>query len=874
MRVFLLLSILLLVCPPEGFAQDELAAGWSAFQRGDYAAAVDFFAAASSQPEAVVGLSLACQELGRYEESRAVVTAALAKKRAAVLHLRLGELEWFCGEQPAALRQFAAALELAPQDPVCQVQHAALQWHFGERVAARRVFEALLQRYRTATRLPAPEIALVARACIFLERFHEANRLFEQAVKLAPQDWRLYLPWGELFLEKYNQGEAAAIFREALQQNPQCVPAQLGLARCQAADDLQAALEMTKAILVKHPNDPAAHVLAAELLLMANHEQEAAGHVATVLKAFPNHRQALGLQAVLADRRMDQTAVSHLLAQVAALNPRDPVVLMSLATDAARRYLFKESVDYYRRALALDDQNWAAVTGLGISLSRLGQEQEAKQLLETAYRHDPFHVPTVNLLNLFDEYEQYDTLRTPHFLIRLHRDDRPVIGAQAAALCEAAYQAMAPRYRVRPPLPITVEIFPKHDDFAVRCFGLPGAEYFLGICFGPLVAMNSPRARARGEFNWQETLWHEIAHVMHLERSGNRIPRSFAEGLAVYEAAQARSEWGMNMELAMIRALRAGQVLPLHELDESFTGQAERVALAYYQAAQMVEFITQHHGFDKVLALLPEFKQGRKTEAAMQAVLRQSSAEFDRAFQQFLREKFQPERVQTELLPAPPGDRMLASPVALPPQASLMPDDDRLRRLAENQPNNFFATLLYGKYLAAHKQPALAEKYLRQAKALLPAYVGADNPYQLLADLYWQQGRQQEAVAELEVLTSRNGEALDAALLLADWQLARRDSVAAAAALARALAIYPYDLQRQRQFGQLALALRQPARAAMAFEAVLGLQPPDRAGAHCELAAAYLQLGKRDLARKHARLSLEIAPDYERAQEILLRAVE
>ncbi len=872
MRALLLIPLLLLGLPHENFAQGEPAAGWSAFRRGDYAAAAKIFAAAASlRPEAAVGLSLAYQELGRYDESRAAVTAALSSKSDAGLHLRLGELDLFLGDQPAALRHFAAARELAPQDPAAQFHHAALQWQFGERVESRRVFEALLRRYRSTPGLPAHEIALVARACIFLERFHDASRLFEQAVKLEPQDWRLYLPWGELFLEKYNEAEAASVFREALQQNPHCVPAQLGLARSQAAGDLATAIAMTQVVLAKHPANPAACLQAAELLLAANRESEAAEQVAAVLKAHPHHRRALALRAVLAERAMDQPMVTQMIAQVAARNPKDPIVLMSLAQDAAQRYLFREAVTYYRRALTLDAENWAAVTGLGISLSRLGQDQEAKHLLDTAYRHDPFHMPTVNLLNLFDDYVQYDTLRTPHFLIRLHRDDRPIIGRHAAALCEAAYQAMAPRYQAKPPQPITVEIFPKHDDFAVRCFGLPGAQYFLGICFGSLVTMNSPRARAAGEFNWQETLWHEIAHVMHLELTGNRIPRAVAEGLAVYEAAQARSEWGMNMELAMIRALRRGQVLSLRELEESFTGQPERVALAYYQAALMVEFITQRYGFDRVLALLSHFRQGQKTEAAIQTALNQSSAAFEQAFLEFLQEKFQPQRVKTELPFATPLDR---SPSNTLGQATLAKDGTTLRQLAEKEPDNFFAVLLYGKYLAENKRMAEAEHYLRQAKSLLPVYVGPDNPYDLLAELYWQQGRQHEATAELEALTRRNGEALQAALKLGEWQLARHDTAAAAQALARALAIYPYDLRRQRLLGELYLALRQPALALPAFEAVLGLQPVDRADAYCDLAETYLQLGKRELARKHARLSLEIAPDYERAQEVLLRAVE
>jgi Tfp pilus assembly protein PilF len=55
---------------------------------------------------------------------------------------------------------------------------------------------------------------------------------------------------------------------------------------------------------------------------------------------------------------------------------------------------------------------------------------------------------------------------------------------------------------------------------------------------------------------------------------------------------------------------------------------------------------------------------------------------------------------------------------------------------------------------------------------------------------------------------------------------------------------------------------------------VLGLAPVDRAGVYCQLAEAYLAAGQRTQAKKQALLALELAPAYERAQEILLRAVE
>ena len=73
-------------------------------------------------------------------------------------------------------------------------------------------------------------------------------------------------------------------------------------------------------------------------------------------------------------------------------------------------------------------------------------------------------------------------------------------------------------------------MFPKHDDFAVRNVGLPGMIGALGACFGRVVTLDSPRARPPGDFNWGATLWHELAHVITLQMSKNRVPRWLTEG--------------------------------------------------------------------------------------------------------------------------------------------------------------------------------------------------------------------------------------------------------------------------------------------------------------------------------------------------------
>ncbi|MGH7493901.1 MAG: tetratricopeptide repeat protein [bacterium] len=868
------LLLYLACCYHSSDAQDSLSQAWSAFYRGDYPAALRVFQQAAENSTqhtaAIAGQSLALQELGRYAEARALLINSRKDTSDARLLQRLGELELLLGHIKTAQRYFDDAVRLAPAYRPALFYQAMTRWHLGERTAAHRTFQSFLDFYRTAPSLTAQDIHLVARACVYLERFHDANRLFGEAVKQQPGDWTLYLPWGDLFLEKYNLADARSIFSDALKQNQNCAPARLGLAQVQSTEDFEQALRTAEYALQLNPHSPRSRTVLAELHLFANHENEAQAELTKVLQEFREYIPALALQAVLADRRQDQTRIAEIIAQAAAANPKDAAVYVRLGEDAARRYLFQEAAGYFRRGLAVDSEDWNAAAGLGTSLSRLGQKDEARIHLDRAFEHDPFNVVVGNLLNLFDEMVKYDTLRTQHFIIRMRPEDKVVIGTTAAGLCEAAYQNMAPRYRANFTAPVTVEIFPRHDDFAVRCFGLPGAEFFLGICFGPLIAMNSPRGRERGAFNWQETLWHEIAHVVHLQLTANCIPRWFAEGLAVYEAAHARSEWSMNMDLPMIRALQNDELLPLHELDEGFTRRPEMVSLVYFQASQIIEFIAERYGFEKVLALLPHFRQGKKTEETISLVFAQSAEEFDRAFHEFLRQRFHPET----LVIAGAKSSSLAKIFGNMQSSAEKETGGDLRGRAESEPRDFLAALRYGNHLAKTGQAAEAEIYLTRAKNLLPAYVDEGNPYSALAALFWQQGRKKEAAAELEFLTARNGRAVNEAVQLGEWQLSLHDSVAAARAWSRALAIYPFDAGLQRRVGEFHLTFKQPAAAEQNFRAALGLNPADRAALFCLLAEASLAQGRHAQAKKQALEALELAPNFERAQEILLQIVE
>ena len=115
------------------------------------------------------------------------------------------------------------------------------------------------------------------------------------------------------------------------------------------------------------------------------------------------------------------------------------------------------------------------------------------------------------------------------------------MGLYAGELAEEAFAKLQERYGYRPSGPIRIELYRSHADFSVRTLGLTGLGA-LGVAFGPVLVMDSPSAMEPGEFNWGSTLWHELAHVYAIRKSGGRVPRWFTEGLSVLEERRARPD--------------------------------------------------------------------------------------------------------------------------------------------------------------------------------------------------------------------------------------------------------------------------------------------------------------------------------------------
>src|SRR5262249_8684851 len=158
--------------------------------------------------------------------------------------------------------------------------------------------------------------------------------------------------------------------------------------------------------------------------------------------------------------------------------------------------------------------------------------KEARTVLDRAWTLDKSNPLTKNMLDLLDKLDTYEVVTDGPITYKFDKNEAGALRPYALPLGREAFATFQKRYDFTPQGPILVDVFPLHDDFAVRTQGLPGIEGALGACFGRVVSMDSPAARPPGEFSWHATEWHELAHVFTLQLSNYKVPRWLTEGIS------------------------------------------------------------------------------------------------------------------------------------------------------------------------------------------------------------------------------------------------------------------------------------------------------------------------------------------------------
>jgi tetratricopeptide (TPR) repeat protein len=199
---------------------------------------------------------------------------------------------------------------------------------------------------------------------------------------------------------------------------------------------------------------------------------------------------------------------------------------------------------------------------------------------------------------------------------------------------------------------------------------------------------------------------------------------------------------------------------------------------------------------------------------------------------------------------------------------------EAMRKRIEAEPRDFQAHFQLGIILYKNKDYDGAITHLTAARDLLPEYGAVPNPRQVLAEIYEARGDETAMLQELEALVTYQQHAFDACYKLARAYRERDDYAKAAYFLERALAVDPYHVDVHRILGGMAFEREDHEKAIREFKILVALEETDPVRAYTDLAEAYLFSGKKREAKGAALSALEIAPTFERAQNILLASLE
>src|SRR5215203_630413 len=448
---------------------------------------------------------------GRYAEVDAVAQAFSKDELIAVSHALALRARGDYARAESVLQPFAAA----NSGGEAALEVGILQLGVGKRTEGRRALTLILM-----ADIPKPgarDHLRAARAARALHRVDDAQSFFRDAIEIAPSDPRINTEWGLLFLEKYNKAEASKSFQEALKVDPEYGPALAGMAQALEDENPPQAVQFAERALKVNPNDAGAHLVLAQVAVYSDKKADVKAAIDAVLAVNPRHLEALSMKAAMAYVEGRDEEYQETIAAAMKIDPTYGEIHRIVGSITAHYYRFDEAVEHTRKAIALDRDNFLAIADLGQQLMRTGDERNARRNLETAFRIDKWNVQTYNLLELLDNLEPFDTIHDGSMVIRLAPEESPVLKNYVPLLAREALDALSKRWDFTPKGPILVEMFPRHDDFAVRTLGLPGMLGALGACFGRVVTLDSPTAREPGDFNWAPTLWPALAHGRDLD---------------------------------------------------------------------------------------------------------------------------------------------------------------------------------------------------------------------------------------------------------------------------------------------------------------------------------------------------------------------
>lgn len=511
----------------------------------------------------------------------------------------------------------------------------------GNRAAAKPILMSIIGDYNEDRIKDGDSegMAHVGRAAHLLRSPEDANDAFNAAERATSEPSFQTLLWRvELFLEHHDIGHAEEVLDDLLERNPNQPQALVLLGQVKLAQtlDFDEARRLAEHALRVNPWLTSARAVLASIALHDMHLEQAEAEIAQGLKTNPQDLHLLSLRGATRFLADDAPGFEKVQDEVLRKNPEYVRFFTTVSVYAEWEHRYDDIVRLMNHALTIDPRDPSVNAQLGLNLIRNGDDTGGLMALRTAFALDPYNVRVFNTLNLYEKTiaRDYTDIRGERFNFRYPTRGKAVLEKFVPQLLNSAWDRMVEAYQFTPTQPVGIELYDERESFAVRTSGLPQTA-IQGVCFGKTLASMSPYYE---KFNVGMTLWHELAHVFHIQLSANHVPRWFTEGLAEYETLIARPEWRREQDTELYLAFESGRLPKVSAMNEAFTRAEDisDVAVAYYASTQIVRMLVEQYGYAKIREMLQAWGRGKTTAEVFETALGVDGATIDRNFEAFL----------------------------------------------------------------------------------------------------------------------------------------------------------------------------------------------------------------------------------------------
>ena len=684
------------------------------------------------------------------------------------------------------------------------------------------------------------------------------EQLFNRASTIDPNCREAYLAAAALALDKQDYDLAASQYRKALEHFGDDPDMHCGLAKAFYHSDRNLMIKSLDAAIFINPN----HV--PSLLLLAEHQIDCENYTSAdklldqALTVNPWHSETWALRAVISHLSNDPNEVNSCRTNALKFWPKNPIVDYLIGRKLSQKYRFAEGAAYQRQALQFDPKYLAAKIQLTEDLLRLGDEAQGWTLAEEVYKADQYNVLAYNLVNLRDNMSKFKTLNEDGFIIRMDQLEEAVYGKRVLELLQQAKSQLCQKYGFELNESVTLELFPNQQDFAVRTFGMPGGDGFLGVCFGNVITANSPRASRA--LNWESTLWHEFCHVVTLNMTHNKMPRWLSEGISVYEEIQRNPAWGQHMNSEYRKMILGGELVPISRLSSAFLSPPTPMHLqfAYYESSLVVEFLVDKFGLDSLKAILEDLAEGEEINAVISR--RMAPIEkIEKQFEAFARKQAEDFAENVDWTEPETGQVDFSDP-------------ELLAQWLQKHPNSFWALTVQANHLLENENWEQAQIPLKKLLSLYPNYTGEGNAYSLLAQIYRKLDDIKQERLMLSKLATVSANAVEAYGRLMEIAMEQKDWPAIIENGNKYMAVYPMLGTVHLQMGRASEELGHNEQAIDSYRRLLLLDPADPADINYRLAKLFQDLDP-GTAKRYVLEALADAPRFRQGHRLLLKII-